>query len=61
MEETGQQKFIVNGSAVLYYILYFCFNGGIMVSVLASSMVDRGFDSRSGQLRLCSWYLLLIR
>jgi hypothetical protein len=36
--------------------------GGVMVSVLASSVVDRWFD-RSGQTRdgLENWYLLLLR
>ena len=31
--------------------IYVCFNciGGVMVSVLASSVVDRGFEPRSGQ------------
>ena len=32
--------------------------GGVMVSVLSSSAVDRGFESRSGQ--LLNWYLLLL-
>ena len=33
MEETGKQKFIVNGSAVLYYILYFCFNNNYITYI----------------------------
>jgi hypothetical protein len=34
----------------------------IMVSVLASSVVDRGFKPRSGQnQKLSNWYVLLLR
>ena len=33
--------------------------GGVMVSVLASSAVDRVFESRSNQ-KLSNWYLLLL-
>ena len=37
--------------SLLFFILYFNLNriGGVMVSVLASSAVDRGFEPRSGQ------------
>jgi hypothetical protein len=34
--------------------------GGAMVSVLASSAVVRGFETRSNQTRLYNWYLLLL-
>jgi hypothetical protein len=34
--------------------------GGIMVSVLASSSVDRGFEPRLGQTKDYDWYLLLL-
>jgi len=34
----------------------------VMVSVHASSVVDYGFEPRSGQTKdLCNWYLLLLR
>ena len=35
--------------------------GGVMISVLASSAVDRGFEPRSGKTRLSNWCLLLLR
>jgi hypothetical protein len=35
--------------------------GGVMVSVLASSVVDRGFEPWSGQTKDWNWYLLLLR
>jgi len=31
-----------------------------MVSLHTSTVVDRGFDPRSGQIRLQNWYLLLL-
>jgi len=34
---------------------------GVMVSVLASSVVDRGFEPWSGQTKDWNWYLLLLR
>jgi hypothetical protein len=34
--------------------------GGVMVSILASSATDRGFEARYGQTRLWNWYLLLL-
>ena len=36
--------------------------GGVMISVLASSAVDRGFEPRSGQTKdYKNWYVLLLR
>ena len=36
--------------------------GSVMVSVLVSNVVDRGFESRSSQTkRLYNWYLWLLR
>jgi hypothetical protein len=35
---------------------------GVIVSLLASSVVDRGFESQSGQTKDCTiWYVLLVR
>ena len=35
--------------------------GGVMVSMLASSAVDRGFEHRSSQSKDYNFYLLLLR
>jgi hypothetical protein len=34
---------------IYIYIYIYTYSGGVMVSVLASSAVDRGFEPRSGQ------------
>ena len=35
--------------------------GGVMISVLASSAVDRGFEPQSGQTKDWNSYVLLLR
>ena len=50
-----------------YYFMFLIYSlinnriGGVMISVLASSAVDRGFEPRSGQTKdYKNWYLLLL-
>ena len=47
--------------SIYFYIFEFNRIGGVMVSVLASSAVDRGFEPRSGQTKhynigICCFY-----
>ena len=39
----------------IVYMYFYCINriGGVMVNVLASSVVDRGFELQSGQTKEC--------
>ena len=54
---------VVQTFHVASIVFQMCHNriGGVMVSVLASSAVTRGFEPRSGQTKLQVWYLLLLR
>ena len=54
---------VVQTFHVASIVFQICHNriGGVMVSVLASSAVTRGFEPRSGQTKLQVWYLLLLR
>ena len=66
------RKMVINID-LLTYLYIFTFSlytniwenhiGGVMVSVLASNAVDRGFEPRSGQTKdyKIQWYLLLLR
>ena len=54
---------VVQTFHVASIVFQMCHNriGGVMVSVLASSAVTRGFEPRSGQTKRQVWYLLLLR
>ena len=56
----GPPVFSISKTSVTSIFIYRI--GVVMVSVLASSAVDREFEPRSGQnQRLLYWYLLLLR
>ena len=54
---------VVQTFHVASIVFQMCHNriGDVMVSVLASSAVTRGFEPQSGQTKLQVWYLLLLR
>jgi hypothetical protein len=60
MNECGVFGPIVRLKAKLKGLPHFNCIGGVKVSGLSSSVVDRGFEPRSGKTKDCNWHLLLL-